>query len=57
MTAQGFNDDQTRSFAPLTAGTIVYYYEIISKIGAGGVCEVYLAKNAKARLASLKSRL
>ena len=47
MTAQGFDDDQTRSFVPLTAGTKVAHYEIISKIGAGGMGEVYLAHDTK----------
>ncbi|MCH8028101.1 MAG: protein kinase [candidate division Zixibacteria bacterium] len=47
MTAQGFDDDQTRSFIPLTAGTKVAHYEIISKIGAGGMGEVYLANDTK----------
>ncbi len=47
MTAQGFDDGQTRSFTPLTAGTRVAHYEIISKIGAGGMGEVYLAHDTK----------
>ena len=36
MVANGFDDDQTRSFANLGAGTKVSYYTIIFKIGAGG---------------------
>ena len=44
---QGFDDDQTRSFATLTAGTRVSHYEIISKIGAGGMGEVYLAEDSQ----------
>ena len=47
MTAQGFDDDQTRSFVPLTAGTKVSHYGIIAKIGAGGMGEVYLAHDSK----------
>ncbi len=47
MTAQGFDDGQTRSFTPLTAGTRIAHYQIISKIGAGGMGEVYLAHDTK----------
>ena len=47
MAASGFDDDQTRSFTQLTAGTRVAHYEIISKIGAGGMGEVYLAHDTK----------
>ena len=43
----GFDDDQTRSFANLTAGTRVSHYNIISKIGAGGMSEVYLTEDTK----------
>jgi serine/threonine protein kinase len=47
MTANGFDDDQTRSFTTIAAGTIVSHYRIISKIGAGGMGEVYLAEDTK----------
>ena len=41
------NDDNTQSFVQLTAGTRVAHYQIISKIGAGGMGEVYLAHDSK----------
>ena len=41
------NDDNTQSFVQLTAGTRVAHYQIISKIGAGGMGEVYLADDTK----------
>ncbi len=47
MTSQGFDDDQTRSFTQLNAGTKVSHYTIISKIGAGGMGEVYLAEDSQ----------
>ena len=47
MAANGFDDDQTRSFTNLAAGTKVSHYTIISKIGAGGMGEVYLAEDSQ----------
>ncbi len=47
MAADRFDDDKTRSFTPLTAGTQVSHYRIISKIGAGGMGEVFLAEDTK----------
>ena len=47
MAASGFDNDQTRSFTNLVAGTKVSHYTIISKIGAGGMGEVYLANDTK----------
>ena len=47
MATNGFDDDQTRSFTNLDAGTKVSHYTIISKIGAGGMGEVYLAEDSQ----------
>ncbi|MFW9769522.1 MAG: protein kinase [Candidatus Thorarchaeota archaeon] len=41
------DDDNTQSFVPLTDGTEVGHYKIISRIGAGGMGEVYLAEDTK----------
>jgi len=47
MANSKFDDDETQSFVALAAGTRVSHYEIISKIGAGGMGEVYLAEDTK----------
>jgi serine/threonine protein kinase len=47
MTENHRDDDQTQSFVSLTKGTEVGHYKIISKIGAGGMGEVYLAEDTK----------
>jgi serine/threonine protein kinase/Flp pilus assembly protein TadD len=47
MAADEPNDDQTQSFIALTSGTIVSQYNIIEKIGSGGMGEVYLAEDTK----------
>ncbi|MCP4704751.1 MAG: hypothetical protein GY865_09090, partial [candidate division Zixibacteria bacterium] len=41
------DDDRTESFAPLTKGTKVGHYTIVSKIGAGGMGEVFLADDTE----------
>jgi hypothetical protein len=30
------DDDKTRTYVPLTSGTMVSHYRIVEKIGAGG---------------------
>ncbi len=39
------DNDRTESFVPLTEGAKIGHYTIVSKIGAGGMGEVYLAED------------
>jgi serine/threonine protein kinase len=39
------DDDKTRTYVPLTNGTMVSHYRIIEKIGAGGMSEVHPAED------------
>lgn len=49
------DNDPTRSFLALSAGTEVSHYRIINRIGAGGMGEVYLAEDTDlTRKAALK---
>ncbi|MCD6249134.1 MAG: protein kinase [candidate division Zixibacteria bacterium] len=41
------DDDKTQTHLVLTKGTMVAHYQIIEKIGAGGMGEVYLAGDTK----------
>ena len=45
MANPDFDDDKTQSFVALTADTRVSHYEIIDKIGADEIGEVYLAED------------
>jgi serine/threonine protein kinase len=47
MTTNESDNERTHSFMSLAAGTEVSHYEIISKIGSGGMGEVYLALDTK----------
>ncbi|MHC4215238.1 MAG: protein kinase domain-containing protein, partial [Planctomycetota bacterium] len=40
-------DDSTHTHVALTRGTLVQHYQIVEKIGAGGMGEVYLAEDTK----------
>jgi len=47
MAAHGSDDDPTRSITAIAAGTHISHYTILSKIGAGGMGEVYLAEDTE----------
>jgi len=41
------DDDKTQTHVTLTGGTMVSLYQIIEKIGAGGMGEAYLAEDTE----------
>ena len=47
MASDSPDDDKTQTHIVLTRGTMVSHYRIISKIGAGGMGEVYLAEDTE----------
>ena len=47
MAEENQHEDRTQSFVAFTKGFAVAHYRIVSKIGAGGMGEVYLANDTK----------
>lgn len=41
------NDDKTQAVTVLSKGTVINHYQIIEKIGAGGMGEVYLGEDTE----------
>ena len=45
MSIEDSHSDDTETFAPLSAGSVIGHYEIIKKLGGGGMGQVYLGRD------------